>query len=46
MAVEAARSRFVGTDLANICNLCGRGMGVQPEINRGLRSRMLEGIDC
>ncbi len=41
-AVEAARTRFVGTDLANICNLCGRGMGVQLEISRGLRSLILE----
>lgn len=41
-AVEAAETRFVGTDLANICNLCGRGMGVQLEISRGLRAKMLE----
>lgn len=46
MALEAARSRFVGTDLANICNLCGRGMGVQLEISRGLRSLMLPGTHC
>jgi phage replication-related protein YjqB (UPF0714/DUF867 family) len=45
-AAEAAKSRFVGTDLSNICNLCGRGMGVQLEISRGLRSRMFKGINC
>lgn len=37
-AVEAAKTRFVGTDLANVCNLCGRRMGVQLEISKGLRS--------
>lgn len=45
-AVEATRTRFVGTDLSNICNLCGRGMGVQLEISRGLRARMLGPLDC
>lgn len=41
-AIEAAQTRFVGTDLANICNLCGRGMGIQLEISSGLRARMFE----
>jgi phage replication-related protein YjqB (UPF0714/DUF867 family) len=38
------QSRFGGRDLANICNLCGRGMGVQLEIGRGLRSRMFRDL--
>lgn len=42
-AVEAGRTRFIGTDQANICNLCRRGMGVQLEISQGLRARMLPG---
>ena len=39
-ATGSASSHFAGLDLANICNLCGRGMGVQLEISRGLRSQM------
>jgi phage replication-related protein YjqB (UPF0714/DUF867 family) len=36
--------RFRGTDHKNICNLCGRGMGVQIEISRGLRAMMFENL--
>jgi len=43
-AADALNSAFVGTHLANICNLCGRGMGVQLEISRGLRSRMFQDL--
>ena len=32
--------RLRGTDQRNVCNLCGRGMGVQIEISRGLRHQM------
>ena len=39
-----ANPHFQGIDHANICNLCGRGMGVQLEISRGLRSRMFRGL--
>lgn len=31
---------FGGADPANICNLCGRRMGVQIQIGRGLRQQM------
>ena len=31
---------FRATDQKNICNLCGRGMGIQMEISRGLRAQM------
>jgi phage replication-related protein YjqB (UPF0714/DUF867 family) len=44
MATDCANPSFVGTNLANICNLCGRGMGVQLEISRGLRSRMFRDL--
>jgi phage replication-related protein YjqB (UPF0714/DUF867 family) len=33
-----------GTDYKNICNLCGRGMGVQLEISRGLRAMMFQDL--
>lgn len=36
--------RLEGIDRENICNLCGRGMGVQMEINRGLRARMFRDL--
>ena len=36
--------RFSGIDYANICNLCGRGMGVQIEISRGLRTLMFRDL--
>lgn len=35
---------FGGKNHANICNLCGRGMGVQMEISRGLRSLMFRDL--
>jgi phage replication-related protein YjqB (UPF0714/DUF867 family) len=38
--MECSESHFSGIDYANICNLCGRGMGVQIEISRGLRAQM------
>ncbi len=37
-------SRFSGVDQDNICNLCGRGMGVQIEISRALRSLMFRDL--
>jgi phage replication-related protein YjqB (UPF0714/DUF867 family) len=43
-AVFGAGQRFRGIDLKNICNLCGRGMGVQIEISRGLRATMFEDL--
>lgn len=36
---------FGGRDQANICNLCGRGMGVQMEISRGLREQMFRNLE-
>jgi phage replication-related protein YjqB (UPF0714/DUF867 family) len=39
-AILGADQRFRGTDHNNICNLCGRAMGVQIEISRGLRETM------
>ncbi len=39
-----SNSRFRGTDQRNVCNLCGRGMGVQMEISRGLRQRMFRDL--
>jgi len=41
---ECSESRFSGIDNANICNLCGRGMGVQLEISRGLRTLMFRDL--
>ncbi len=38
--IENQRQDLRGEDQRNICNLCGRGMGVQLEISRGLRTRM------
>ena len=35
---------YGATDRMNICNLCGRGMGVQLEISRGLRERMFRDL--
>jgi phage replication-related protein YjqB (UPF0714/DUF867 family) len=44
IATEAAQTRFEGVHLANICNLCGRGMGIQIEISRELRRRMFRNL--
>ncbi|MDX9788468.1 MAG: poly-gamma-glutamate hydrolase family protein [Desulfobacterales bacterium] len=41
---ECSGPPFGGADHANICNLCGRGMGVQMEISRGLRSLMFRDL--
>lgn len=35
---------YGATDQKNICNLCGRGMGVQLEISRGLRAMMFRDL--
>jgi phage replication-related protein YjqB (UPF0714/DUF867 family) len=42
--MECAGPPFGGKDQANICNLCGRGMGVQIEISRGQRSLMFRDL--
>lgn len=42
--ILGADRRFRGIDHKNICNLCGRGMGVQIEISRGLRAMMFEDL--
>jgi phage replication-related protein YjqB (UPF0714/DUF867 family) len=39
-AMDCADLSFSATDQNNICNLCGRGMGVQMEVSRGLRAMM------
>jgi phage replication-related protein YjqB (UPF0714/DUF867 family) len=44
MAAIGANPNFEGVDRANICNLCGRGMGAQLEISRGLRSLMFRNL--
>ena len=43
-AADGAHLEFGGVDLANICNLCGRGMGIQMEISRELRHRMFRDL--
>lgn len=43
-ATCCADRHFEGVNQANICNLCGRGMGVQMEISRGLRVRMFRDL--
>jgi phage replication-related protein YjqB (UPF0714/DUF867 family) len=42
--MECAGPPFGGKDQANICNLCGRGMGVQMETSRGLRALMFRDL--
>ncbi len=42
---DDAHSRFMGTDQRNVCNLCGRGMGIQIELSRGLRRRMFRNLE-
>jgi phage replication-related protein YjqB (UPF0714/DUF867 family) len=43
-ATECSGLPFGGADQKNICNLCGRGMGVQMEISRGLRVQMFRDL--
>jgi phage replication-related protein YjqB (UPF0714/DUF867 family) len=43
-AVQCTQLPYGATDLKNICNLCGRGMGVQMEISRGLRAMMFRDL--
>lgn len=43
-AIECDKLPFAATDQKNICNLCGRGMGVQMEISRGLRAMMFRDL--
>lgn len=42
--LESEDLSYGGTDRKNICNLCGRGMGVQLEISRGLRETMFRDL--
>jgi len=42
--LENENSSFGGVDRRNICNRCGRGMGVQMEISRGLRSQLFQDL--
>ncbi|WP_084503076.1 poly-gamma-glutamate hydrolase family protein [Desulfatirhabdium butyrativorans] len=43
-AVECVGMELSGENDRNICNLCGRGMGVQLEISRGLRMQMFRDL--
>ena len=43
-AADSSKPDLCGLDQANVCNLCGRGMGVQLEISRGLRSRLFHSL--
>jgi len=43
-AVDDCSSKYPGRDPANICNICGRGMGVQLEISRGLRTQLFKDL--
>jgi phage replication-related protein YjqB (UPF0714/DUF867 family) len=43
-AVDNGGSKFPGRDPANICNICGRGMGIQLEISRGLREQLFKDL--
>ncbi|SPF32695.1 conserved hypothetical protein [Syntrophobacter sp. SbD1] len=43
-ALIDSNPRFRAFDQKNVCNLCGRGMGVQFEISRGLRERMFKDL--
>ena len=42
--LDGTATHFAGSDLTNICNLCGRGMGVQIELSRGLRAKMFRNL--
>lgn len=44
VATNGSNPSFQGVDLANICNLCGRGMGIQMEISRGLRRQLFRDL--
>jgi phage replication-related protein YjqB (UPF0714/DUF867 family) len=37
-------TKYPGRDPANICNICGRGMGIQMEISRGLRAQLFKDL--
>ena len=43
-AIECDQLPFGATDQKNICNLCGRGMGVQMEVSRGLRAMLFRDL--
>ena len=43
-AVNNAGANFPGRNPANICNICGRGMGIQLEVSRGLRERLFKDL--
>ncbi|MBI5593773.1 MAG: poly-gamma-glutamate hydrolase family protein [Deltaproteobacteria bacterium] len=43
-AVDNCGSKYPGRDPANICNICGRGMGIQLEISRGLRAQLFKDL--
>jgi phage replication-related protein YjqB (UPF0714/DUF867 family) len=43
-ADDCVHLRLGATDQKNVCNLCGRGMGIQMEISRGLRARMFRDL--
>lgn len=43
-AVDCRDPRFAAMDQKNICNLCGRGMGVQMEISRAMRMRLFQDL--
>jgi phage replication-related protein YjqB (UPF0714/DUF867 family) len=42
--VDTKGAKFPGRDPANICNICGRGMGIQLEISRGLREQLFKDL--
>jgi phage replication-related protein YjqB (UPF0714/DUF867 family) len=44
VATNCANPDFEGVNLANICNLSGRGMGIQMEVSRELRRRMFRDL--
>ncbi|MFZ1986779.1 MAG: poly-gamma-glutamate hydrolase family protein [Desulfatitalea sp.] len=43
-AMDCQERPFRATNHKNICNLCGRGMGVQMEISRGLRAMLFRDL--
>jgi phage replication-related protein YjqB (UPF0714/DUF867 family) len=43
-ATKCSGSSLGGEGYANICNLCGRGMGIQIEVSRGLRLQMFRDL--